>query len=119
MFRLHHIQLAMPAGEEEAARAFYGGVLGLVELPKPPPLAARGGVWFGGSGLELHLGVEEPFHPARKAHPGIEVDDVDALAARLEAAGVKVRVDHDFPGRRRFYADDCFGNRLEFLSRPR
>lgn len=116
---LHHALLAMPAGLEDEARAFYAGVLGLVEIDKPPELAACGGAWFRGGALELHLGVEEPFAPARKAHPGILVDDpaeFDALAARLAAAGTPVAPDHAFPGYRRFYADDCFGNRLEFLT---
>ena len=112
---LHHVQLAMPRGEEDRARAFYGGVLGLTEIDKPPVLAARGGAWFRGGGLELHLGVEDAFAPARKAHPGILTDDLDGVAARLEAAGIPPRRDGDFPGHRRFYADDPFGNRLEFL----
>lgn len=114
-FGFHHVQLAMPTGEEDAARAFYRGVLGLEELPKPRALAVRGGAWFGAGALELHLGVEEPFAPARKAHPGIEVSDLDALAERLESSGVEVRFDDDFPRRRRFYTADPFGNRLEFL----
>ena len=114
-FGLHHVQLAVPAGSEDACRAFYVGVLGLTEVPKPPALAARGGLWVRADALELHLGVEDDFRPARKAHPGILVGDVDALAARLTAAGVAVRWDGDFPGHRRCYADDPVGNRLEFL----
>lgn len=114
-FTLHHVQLAMPAGEEERARAFWVGVLGLVEVAKPPALAARGGLWVRGDGVELHLGVEADFRPARKAHPGLRVADLDAVAARLTAAGVEVTWDDDFPGHRRFYAADPFGNRLEFL----
>lgn len=113
--RLHHVQLAMPAGAEDRARAFYAGVLGLEEIAKPPVLAARGGAWFGAGGVELHLGVEDGFAPARKAHPGILVTDLDALVARLAAAGVDARPDGEFPGHRRVYADDPFGNRLEFL----
>lgn len=112
---LHHVQLAVPAGSEEACRAFWAGVLGLVEIPKPPVLAARGGCWFRGGALEVHLGVEAPFAPASKAHPGILVADIEALAARLAAHDVAVRWDDDFPGHRRFYAADPFGNRLEFL----
>jgi len=116
---LHHVGLAMPAGREAEARAFYGGILGMGEIDKPPELQARGGVWFRRGALELHLGVEEPFAPARKAHPGILLDDpgeLDALAARLAGAGTPVQPDDDFPGYRRFYAADCFGNRLEFLT---
>lgn len=112
---LHHVQLAVPAGSEEACRAFWAGVLGLVEIPKPPVLAARGGCWFRGGALEVHLGVEAPFAPASKAHPGILVADIEALAAQLAAHDVAVQWDDDFPGHRRFYAADPFGNRLEFL----
>ena len=116
-FGLHHVQLAIPAGSEDECRAFYVGVLGLAEVPKPPVLAARGGLWVRADALELHLGVEADFRPARKAHPGIRVTDIDGLAARLTAAGVQVRWDDDFPGHRRCYADDPVGNRLEFLQR--
>lgn len=115
MWSLHHVQIAMPRGAEARARAFYGDLLGLTEIDKPPVLAARGGAWFRGGGLELHLGVEEPFAPAKKAHPGILTDDLDALAERLRAAGEAVQPDGDFPGMRRFYTADPFGNRLEFL----
>jgi catechol 2,3-dioxygenase-like lactoylglutathione lyase family enzyme len=112
---LHHIQLAVPAGQEAACRDFWGGVLGLTELAKPPVLAARGGCWFAGGGLEVHLGVEADFAPARKAHPGILVAGLDGLAARLEASGVEVIWDEALPGYDRFHAHDPFGNRLEFL----
>lgn len=112
---LHHVQLAMPRGEEERARRFYVETLGMEEVDKPPVLAARGGVWFRRGELELHLGVEEEFVPARKAHPGILTDDIDGLAERLTTSGVEVRWDDAFPGHRRFYVDDCFGNRLELL----
>jgi extradiol dioxygenase family protein len=112
---IHHVQLACPAGSEPALREFYGGVLGLAEIPKPPVLAARGGCWFRGHGIELHLGVEDDFRPARKAHPGLLVSGLDEWAARLEGAGFAVRWDGDFPGMRRFYSDDPVGNRLEFL----
>ncbi|MEP6799927.1 MAG: glyoxalase, partial [Lapillicoccus sp.] len=77
--RLHHVQVSCPAGSEDVLRSFYAGVLGLTEVPKPPALAARGGVWFREGSLEIHCGVEQPFLPARKAHPGIAVDDVEAL----------------------------------------
>jgi catechol 2,3-dioxygenase-like lactoylglutathione lyase family enzyme len=111
---IDHVQIAAPAGCEADARAFYGGLLGLPELRKPEPLAARGGCWFQAGALELHVGVEEPFAPARKAHPGFVVDDLDDLRARLAEHGIAVRDDHDLPGAVRFYADDPFGNRLEF-----
>jgi catechol 2,3-dioxygenase-like lactoylglutathione lyase family enzyme len=112
---IHHVQLACPAGSEAALREFYGGVLGLDEIAKPAVLAARGGCWFRGHGIELHLGVEEDFSPARKAHPGLLVAGLDAWAARLRDAGYPVTFDGDFPGLRRFYSQDPHGNRLEFL----
>jgi catechol 2,3-dioxygenase-like lactoylglutathione lyase family enzyme len=109
----------MPASEEETARAFYAGVLGMTEVAKPPVLSQRGGVWFRTHGVELHLGVEAEFRPALKAHPGFVVYGLDSLAARLDAHGSPPRWDDDFPGHRRFYADDPFGNRLEFLEPER
>jgi catechol 2,3-dioxygenase-like lactoylglutathione lyase family enzyme len=112
---IHHVQLACPPGSEPALREFYGGVLGLDELQKPPGLAARGGCWFGGHGIELHLGVEQDFRPARKAHPGLLVAGLDAWATRLRDAGYPVLFDDEFPGMRRFYTEDPNGNRLEFL----
>ena len=113
---LHHVQLAVPRGSEERCRAFWGELLGLAEVDKPAALAARGGCWFRGDGLEVHLGVEEPFAPAAKAHPGLLASDLPALADRLTAAGRPVTWDGDFPGHDRFYSADPFGNRLEFLS---
>jgi catechol 2,3-dioxygenase-like lactoylglutathione lyase family enzyme len=112
---IHHVLLAAPPGSEALIRAFYGEVLGLVEVPKPPDLAARGGAWFRGPGIELHLGIDHDFRPARKAHPGILVSDLDELVRRLRSAGHEVRPDGLFPGYRRCYADDPVGNRLEFL----
>jgi catechol 2,3-dioxygenase-like lactoylglutathione lyase family enzyme len=111
---LDHVQIAAPPGCEDAARAFYGGLLGFEELPKPAELAARGGCWFRVGALELHVGVEEDFVPARKAHPGFVVEDLDALAVRLGEQGIETHADHAIPGVERFYADDPFGNRLEF-----
>jgi catechol 2,3-dioxygenase-like lactoylglutathione lyase family enzyme len=113
--RLHHVQLAIPPGSEDVCRAFWGELLGLTELAKPPVLAGRGGCWFRGGGLEVHLGVEDGFTPARKAHPGILVSELSALADRLTATGVAITRDDTFPGFHRFYADDPFGNRLEFM----
>jgi catechol 2,3-dioxygenase-like lactoylglutathione lyase family enzyme len=111
----HHVQLAMPPGEEPRAEAFYSGLLGLPRVEKPAELAARGGCWFRGEGIELHLGMEEEFKPARKAHPAILVHGLDALEARLREAGVPTAHDVELAGHRRFYAHDPFGNRLEFL----
>lgn len=113
--RLHHMQLAMPKGKEKEARDFFGGVLGMEEVDKPPVLAARGGAWFRAGDVELHLGVEDEFRPARKAHPGMLVTDLDDVVQRLADAGQIVRWDSDFPGFRRVYARDPFDNRLEFL----
>jgi catechol 2,3-dioxygenase-like lactoylglutathione lyase family enzyme len=112
---LHHMQLAMPRGQEEVARSFFVGVLGMTEIDKPSVLSARGGAWFRSGGLELHLGVEDDFRPARKGHPGVLVSDLDEVVARLLEDGQDVRWDTDFPGFRRVYAYDPFGNRLEFL----
>jgi catechol 2,3-dioxygenase-like lactoylglutathione lyase family enzyme len=112
---IHHVQLACPPESEEASRAFYVGVLGFTELAKPPALAARGGCWFRRDGMELHLGIEQDFRPARKAHPALLVRDLGAWAERLRAAGAPVTIDGEFPGMRRFYSEDPHGNRLEFL----
>lgn len=113
--RLHHIQLAMPRGKESVARAFFAGVLGMGEVAKPTALAARGGAWFQAGGVELHLGVEDDFRPARQGHPGILVCTLDELGNRLIDAGHDVIWDDEFPGFQRFYAFNPFGNRLEFL----
>ena len=113
---LDHMQLTMPRGAEEQARAFYVGALGLEELPKPPALAARGGVWFRCGQQGLHLGVEEDFHPQRKGHPGLLVRDLAATRARLEAAGAPIVPDDLLPGYERFYTADPFGNRIECLA---
>ena len=117
--RLDHVQLAAPPGCEAAARAFYGGLLGLPELPKPEPMRASGGVWFALGAQELHIGVEAGFTPAAKAHPALAVDgdgDLDALAERLAQAGAKVEWDDRYPGVRRFFTADPWGNRVELLS---
>lgn len=113
---LHHMQLAMPAGGESQARAFYGTLLGLAEITKPARLAARGGVWFECGAIQLHLGVDTAFIPAKKAHPGLVVDDLTSLIAVLIAAGYEVKYDAElFPGFDRAFAADPFGNRIEFL----
>ena len=111
---IDHVQVAAPAGCEAEARAFYGALLGLEELPKPQPLAARGGCWFRAGAQELHVGVEDPFTPARKAHPSFLVTDLDALAAKLTGAGHDAAYDDLIPGTRRFETADPFGNRMEF-----
>ncbi|MFI6513744.1 VOC family protein [Streptosporangium sp. NPDC050855] len=116
---LHHVQLAIPPGSEDECREFYVDVLGMTEVRKPPVLAARGGLWVRADRLEIHLGVEEDFRPARKAHPGILVTDLDGLAERLTDKGVEITWDDDFPGHRRFYVFDVLGNRLEFLGREK
>ena len=113
---LDHVQLAMPAGRESDARAFYSGILGLSEVPKPPDLAQRGGAWFENEAVKIHLGVERDFHPARKAHPGILVQELEVLCARLRSAGY-VPKDEPLSGYHRVYVDDPFGNRLELLER--
>ena len=115
---LDHVQLAMPAGEEARARAFFIDVLGMSELQKPADLAKRGGAWFaGGDGasVQIHLGVEREFRSALKAHPAVLVSAIDELAARIEAAGHVVTWDDELPGQRRFFSADPFGNRLEFI----
>ena len=111
---LDHVQVCMPPGEERAARAFYGEVLGMTEVPKPAALAGRGGCWFTSGSAVLHVGVEEPFTPARKAHPAFLVKDLDGLAASLTRAGHEcVRADGEIPGVRRCHTWDPFGNRVE------
>ena len=112
---LHHVQLAMPRGGEHKARAFYRDVLGMNERPKPPHLAKRGGVWFHAGEAEVHLGVEDDFRAAKKAHPALVVQDLKALGERCAAAGFPVRTDEPLPGFNRIYVDDPFGNRIELL----
>ncbi len=113
--RIDHVQLAMPAGEEDAARAFYAGVLGIPEVAKPPHLAARGGCWFEAGALKVHLGVEADFRPTRKAHPALLVRDLPALVADLRAVGARVVDDEPLEGYDRAYVDDPFGNRIELM----
>jgi catechol 2,3-dioxygenase-like lactoylglutathione lyase family enzyme len=111
-----HLQVAMPRGAEEAAREFYGQILGLTELPKPAPLSERGGVWFHCGLQQLHLGVEEDFRAAKKAHPAFLVDDLDEIAAMLQARGYPVIEDQvQLEGSRRVFTQDPFGNRIELV----
>jgi catechol 2,3-dioxygenase-like lactoylglutathione lyase family enzyme len=126
VIRLHHVQVACPPGGEDDARRFYAAGLGLTEVDKPADLAGRGGAWFrayddaGATTAELHVGVEEPFAPARKAHPAFVVGDeaaLEATAARLEDLGFAVdwRERRTFPGHQRFHTRDAHGNRVEVL----
>jgi catechol 2,3-dioxygenase-like lactoylglutathione lyase family enzyme len=112
---LDHVQLAMPPGQEDQAEAFYSGLLGLDRRPKPEPLASRGGCWFSNGDVVIHLGAEEGFRPARKAHPALVVEHLDDLAAALVVAGLEVRPDAELPGVKRCYVDDPFGNRIELI----
>jgi catechol 2,3-dioxygenase-like lactoylglutathione lyase family enzyme len=112
---IDHVQLAIPAGGEDAARAFWSALMGLPEQPKPADLAGRGGCWFESDAVKVHCGVEDPFRPARKAHAAFLVEDVAGLAARARAAGYEVADDRAVPGVERAFIFDPFGNRLEFM----
>lgn len=112
-----HVQLAMPVGGEDAARDFFSGTLGLHEVAKPAALAGRGGCWFEGDGLALHLGVDPAFRAATKAHPAFTVRGLAALRDRLTSAGIAIRDDVPINGCVRFFCDDPFDNRLEFVER--
>ncbi len=115
IYHLDHVQIAIPAGGEDQARAFYGDVLGLTEVPKPANLQGRGGLWLTGGDLKLHLGVDSNFVPARKAHPAFLVHDLDALVARCLNAGYSVASDEPLAGYDRTYVYDPFGNRIELM----
>jgi catechol 2,3-dioxygenase-like lactoylglutathione lyase family enzyme len=119
VIELDHVQIAAPPGCEAEACRFFGDLLGLTELEKPGSLRSRGGAWFALGDRQLHVGVEQPFAPSRKAHPAFRVPagQLEALAARLEAAGERVDWDDSLPGFRRFYTADPWGNRLELLAR--
>lgn len=112
---LDHVQLAMPPQREADAERFYRGLLGFERVSKPPALAAKGGCWFRLGNVQLHLGVEQDFRPAKKAHPALIVSGLEALCAKLESSGVAVRPDEELPGVRRCYVDDPFGNRIELI----
>ena len=113
--RIDHVQIAMPNGGEGEARAFYQGVVGMSEVEKPEPLRSRGGCWFVHGSCHVHLGVDPDFRPARKAHAAFLIQGLDDLAERLRDAGHPVRWSTELPGMDRFYSDDPFGNRLEFI----
>ena len=115
---LDHVQVAAPKGSERKARHFYGGVLGMEEIPKPPELKKRGGCWFRCGASQLHVGIQEDFLPAVKAHPALAVASVSALAAHLRVKGIAVTGPEEVGGRRRIFVDDPFGNRLEFTEPP-
>lgn len=112
---IDHVQLAMPKGTEDRARSFYRDVLGMNEIPKPEPLAGRGGCWFASGEAQVHLGVEEDFRPAKKAHPALAVEGLDEILARCEAAKLTTKLDAEIDGRRRVHVFDPFGNRLELI----
>ena len=115
---IDHVQIAMPAGGEERARAFYINILGFTEIPKPPELAKRGGAWFESGSTQLHLGVEPDFQPARKAHPAFLVDDLDALLANIQNAGLEVDTSQPpLDGYKRAHVFDPFGNRIELMEK--
>lgn len=113
---IDHVQLVMPVGEEEAARRFYSGLLGMREIAKPPDLAKRGGCWFESGAVQIHLGVEKDFRPAKKAHPAFKCADYDGLVSTLRSAGIQVNEAVDIPGVRRSHIDDPFGNRIELIA---
>ena len=115
---IDHVQLAMPRGAEAQGVAYFAGVLGFEEVPKPEPLAVRGGCWFRSGAVVVHLGAEDPFTPARKAHPAFLVRGIDAVAERLLAVGFAVRWDHELPEVRCFHTDDPWGNRIEVVAAP-
>ena len=114
---IDHVQIAIPSGGEEEARTFFGDLLGLAELPKPADMAGRGGCWFSLGDRQLHLGVDANFRPAKKAHVALSTDTLDALRARVEAAGHATSDDSPVDGRYRFFTEDPFGNRIEFMDR--
>ncbi|WP_421722818.1 VOC family protein [Bauldia sp.] len=115
---IDHVQVAVPPGSQDRSRAFYVDILGMAEIDKPAALKSRGGLWVAAGGQQLHLGVEQDFRPARKAHPAFRVDNIDSTAKRIAEAGYDVAwaSPQEIPGRRRFFTADPFGNRLEFIA---
>ncbi|MBA3289735.1 MAG: glyoxalase [Acidimicrobiia bacterium] len=113
--RIDHVQLAMPPGQEDVARWFYGELLGIPETPKPGHLIGRGGCWFERGDVKVHLGVEREFRPARRAHPAFLVHDLPSVIDRLAAAGIELVDDEPLAGYQRVYTYDPFGNRLELM----
>ena len=113
---LDHVQLAIPAGGEDQARAFYAGLLGMAEVPKPEALS-QSGCWFAGGAVQFHIGIDPDFRPATKAHPALLVDDIAGLRARLGEAGCVIRDDKPVAGYVRFFTEDPFGNRIELMER--
>ena len=114
--RLNHVQVCIPRGAEAAARAFYGGTLGLKEIEKPKELKENGGLWFEIADIQLHIGVEDAVAPSKR-HPAFEVEDVPGVRRYLEENGVRTRDERDVPGMRRFSFYDPFGNRVELMEK--
>ena len=115
---IDHVQIAMPSSGEERARAFYMDVLGFIEIPKPAELAKRGGVWLQSENVQLHLGIEQDFHPARKAHPAFIVNDLNSLITKAQNAGCETDTTQPpLDGFKRAHVFDPFGNRIELMQR--
>jgi len=115
---IDHVQLTMPVGEEEKARAFFVNILGFTEILKPAELARRGGAWFQSENVQLHIGVEADFRPARKAHPAFVVDDLDSLIAKAQSAGYEADTSQPpLDGYKRAHVFDPFGNRIELMEK--
>ena len=112
---INHIQLAAPKGSEDTARKFFKDILGFDEVEKPEELKKRGGVWFEFGNYQIHIGIEEPFSPAKKAHPAFEVENIEELKKHLRTKGVDIIEDDKLPGAKRFFTSDPFGNRIELL----
>lgn len=112
---IDHVQLAAPKGSEATAKHFFGEILGFQEVEKPEILKKRGGVWFQFGNYQIHIGIEEPFEPAKKAHPAFQIENLEVLKSHLTNNNVSYIVDTDLPGANRIYVHDPFGNRIEIL----